>query len=136
MADNVNRNIQPGDEMADGTIYAGVSPDTGKPIYTTPADAPGVYSLSEAEKYAKKLKAHGHHDFRIPSTGELNVLWENRDKGKLKNTFNETGAGSAAWYWTSQRFVHVHNLTYAQRFNDGKQGGNDMGLSSSLRLVR
>ena len=29
-----------GDTMSDGTIYAGISPETGKPIYTTPADAP------------------------------------------------------------------------------------------------
>src|SRR5438552_817465 len=32
--------LKPGDRMADGTIYAGVSPDTGKAMYTTPADAP------------------------------------------------------------------------------------------------
>src|SRR5262249_19594334 len=31
---------QIGDKMADGTIYAGISPDTGKKMFTTPADAP------------------------------------------------------------------------------------------------
>lgn len=29
-----------GDRMEDGTIYAGISPDTGKKMYTTSADAP------------------------------------------------------------------------------------------------
>ena len=32
--------LKPGDKLADGTIFAGVSPDTGKPMFTTPADAP------------------------------------------------------------------------------------------------
>src|SRR5437764_12648503 len=31
--------LKPGDRMDDGTIYAGISPDTHKPMYTTPADA-------------------------------------------------------------------------------------------------
>jgi hypothetical protein len=31
---------QPGDRMEDGAVYAGISPETGKPMYTTPADAP------------------------------------------------------------------------------------------------
>jgi hypothetical protein len=30
----------PGDTMPDGTIYAGISPDTQKAMYTTPEDAP------------------------------------------------------------------------------------------------
>src|SRR5207302_7723214 len=29
-----------GDRMPDGTVYAGVSPHTGRPMYTTPGDAP------------------------------------------------------------------------------------------------
>jgi hypothetical protein len=29
-----------GDTMKDGTIYAGISPDTGKPFYAMPEDAP------------------------------------------------------------------------------------------------
>src|SRR5437870_5038986 len=35
---------KPGDRMADGSIYAGVSPDTNKPMYTTPADATLTYT--------------------------------------------------------------------------------------------
>jgi hypothetical protein len=29
-----------GDKMPDGTIYAGISPDTKQAMYATPADAP------------------------------------------------------------------------------------------------
>jgi hypothetical protein len=31
-----------GDEMEDGTIYAGISPKTHQQIYVTPKDAPGI----------------------------------------------------------------------------------------------
>ena len=36
---------QIGDEMPDGTVYAGLSPDTNKPMYTTPADAPSSFGV-------------------------------------------------------------------------------------------
>src|SRR5437016_938930 len=32
--------LKPGDVMPDRTIYAGLSPDTGKPMFTTVTDAP------------------------------------------------------------------------------------------------
>jgi hypothetical protein len=37
--------VQVGDKMPDGTIYVGISPDTGNAMYTTPADAPLTYTL-------------------------------------------------------------------------------------------
>jgi len=95
---------QVGDEMEDGTIYAGISPDTHKPMYATPKDAPGTYTFNEAAKYATDLDAQGHHDFHVPSKDELNVLFENRGKGKLKGTFNETGSDPARWYWSSSPY--------------------------------
>src|SRR5690349_10563178 len=38
---------KPGDRMADGTVYAGISPDTHQPMYTTPEDAPLTYTFNE-----------------------------------------------------------------------------------------
>jgi len=122
-----------GDELEDGTVYAGISPDTGEKMYATAADAPGTYTFNEAAKYAKNLDANGHHDFRAPSKSELNVLWENRNKGKLKGTFNETGSYPAGWYWSSSPTYDY--LGWAQRFRDGYQyDGRDN--DSSLRCVR
>src|SRR5947209_6646461 len=55
--------------MPDGTIYAGVSPQTGKAMYTTPSDARSTtfwgrekltFTFNQAIKYAAKLDAHGH----------------------------------------------------------------------------
>jgi hypothetical protein len=121
-----------GDEMEDGTILAGYY--EGKPLYTTPRDAPGTYTFNQAARYANTLTAHGHHDFHAPSKGELDVLWENRNKGKLKGTFNETGSDPAGWYWSSSQGVNY--VAWAQRFSDGYQFFNHKDNYSSLRCVR
>src|ERR1019366_5551012 len=49
-----------GGRMVDDTIYAGLSPDTGARLYTTPADAPGVYSWTAAIEYCRTPSASGH----------------------------------------------------------------------------
>ena len=49
-----------GDRMPDGTIFAGISPDTNKPMYATPADASLTMTFNNAQKFAAKLDAHGH----------------------------------------------------------------------------
>ncbi len=123
-----------GDEMEDGTIYAGISPYTGNPMYATPANAPLTYTFNQAQEYAEKLDAHGHKDWRAPSKGELNVLWENRNKGKLAGTFNETGSDPAGWYWSSSPYGNYFG--WAQRFSDGYQNDVFRYGGSSLRLVR
>jgi hypothetical protein len=46
--------------MTDGTVFAGISPDTGKEMFAKAADAPLSYTFNEARKYAKDLDAHGH----------------------------------------------------------------------------
>ena len=48
--------------LADGTIYAGVWPDTGKTMYAAPADAPLTCTLNQAKEYAWNLWAHGQRD--------------------------------------------------------------------------
>jgi hypothetical protein len=121
--------------MEDGTIYAGISPDTNKRMFAAPKDTPGTYRFSEAAQYAKNLDAHGHNDFYVPTAGELNVLWQNRNKGKLAGTFNQTGSGTAGWYWSSSR-NNGDIGAWAQRFSDGRQSFNFTLCNSSLRCVR
>jgi hypothetical protein len=134
-----------GDEMADGTILAGYYEN--EPLYATPKDAPGTYTFNEAAKYAKNLDAHGHHDFRLPSDGELNVLYQNRDKGKLKGTFKQTastrvGTTKTDHYWSSQSANDRSDKTYgldrvrSRAFSDGVQTNLLIHDLASLRLVR
>jgi hypothetical protein len=127
-----------GDEMPDGTIYAGISPDTGKPMYAAPFDTPLVYSFNQAQEYDAKLNVEESNPtkrtWRVPTKHELNVLYKNRNKGNLKSTFNKTGSGAGGWYWSSSS-TNKHN-GWAQRFSDGEQSVNFKYLGSSLRCVR
>ena len=96
--------LEAGDRIPDGSIYAGVSPDTGKQMFAMPTDACVAMSFNEAAKYAKKLNTEntlGHDDWRVPTKAELNVLFQNKEKGALKATFNVTGSFTAGWYWSS-----------------------------------
>ena len=121
---------KPGDKMPDGTIYAGISPDTGKPMYTTPADAPLTMTWKAAMKYAAKLDAHGQKDWRVPTEGELNVLFNNR---AAIGGFKVTASGPSGWYWSSTEDCYA---AWFQRFRDGVQNWNDEYNESSLRCVR
>ncbi len=122
-----------GTRMPDGTIYAGISPDTGKRMYTTPADAPDVYTWSNAAEYCKTLSASGRVDWRVPSIGELAVQFGNRaDIGG----FNETGRmdNATGYYWSSLQAGD--DQAWAQRFNDGFHEHPNKDLASLLRCVR
>jgi hypothetical protein len=116
---------KPGDRIPDGTVYAGISPDTHKPIYATPGDAPLTYTFNEAGKYAARLDAHGHKDWRVPTKRELNVLFNNR---AAVGGFDESGSGPGGWYWSSSQ--------YSYYFSDGNQHHDYKTSDSSLRCVR
>jgi hypothetical protein len=120
-----------GTSMPDGTIYAGISPDTGKPMYATPKDAPLTCNFNDAAKYASTLDAHGHHDWRAPTRAELNVLFQNR---ATIGGFDTTGSDPAGWY---RAFApeNVH-LACAQRFSDGLKSLIDRNARLALRCVR
>jgi hypothetical protein len=121
---------KPGSVMPDGSIYAGVSPDTGKPMYATPKDAPLTCNFNDAAKYASSLDAHGRNDWRVPTKTELNVLFQNR---AAIGGFNTTGSAPAGWYWSSSRLILT---ACALRFRDGNQNGHFRSSVSSLRCVR
>lgn len=118
--------------MPDGTKYAGTSPETNKPMFTTPADAPVPYSWTTGFQYCADLDAGGHKDWRMPSKDELNVLFQNR---AAIGGFNKTGPHGAQWYWSSSPYYS--SGAWTQRFRDGYQFyGNRYGEPMSLRCVR
>jgi hypothetical protein len=123
-----------GQKMPDGTIYAGLSPDTGKPMYTTPADAPLTMTFNEAASYAKRISQErylGHDDWRVPTKAELNVLFNNRT---AIGGFNVTGKAFAGWYWSTT--PNTRWYAWGQRFYDGDQSYYVRGFCSSVRAVR
>jgi hypothetical protein len=122
-----------GGKMPDGTVYAGISPDSDKGLYTTPEDAPGVYTWSKAIEYCKTLSVSGHHDWRMPTIGELAVQFNNRaDIGG----FNESGQlkNASGYYWSSLQVGD--DDAWGQRFNDGFHEDFSKNQDSSLRCVR
>jgi hypothetical protein len=126
--------LQPGDRMEDGTIFAGISPDTRGPMFTTPHDAPLVYTFNQAAEYAQTLNSQnflGHNDWRVPSKDELNVLFNNR---AAIGGFNVSGWIPAQWRWSSSRNYYFYS--WAQRFSDGHQSPYFRYYLSSLRCVR
>lgn len=118
--------------MPDGSIYAGVSPDSGRPMYTTPQDAP-VLPWDKALRYCRTLAAGGHHDWHVPSLGELATLFNNRaDIGG----FNQTGliGNAPGYYWSS---LEVTDATaWGRRFSDGYHDDFSKQRNSLLRCVR
>ena len=120
-----------GDRMPDGTVYAGVSLETGTPIYTTQADAPGLYTYKNGADYCSALEAGGHQDWRVPTKSELHVLFQNR---ATIGGFNISGSYPAVWYWSSSPFDY--DSAWDQRFSDGDEGINLKLDGSSLRCVR
>jgi hypothetical protein len=122
--------IMPDEHKQAGWIYAGISKTTHEPFYVAPKDS-GVFKWKEAMAFAAKEGS------RVPSKEELDQLYEARDNGALKDTFNVTGSLSAGWYWSS-RDNNGLNVAWAQRFSDGCQNyyTNIKNLDSSLRCVR
>jgi hypothetical protein len=136
-----------GDKAPDGTVFAGVSPDTGKPMYTTPCDEQCLLEHSVAERVAENLRAYGHRDWRLPTKGELNVLFNNRAAiggfNQSPNTDSvELGVVHDNWYWSGTHIpddtanLRLRDLTWAQRFDDGKQFPVSRVLEASTRYVR
>ena len=122
--------LQIDNKMPDGSMYAGISPDSRQALYATPADAPVAYTFGQAERYAATLNAHGCHDWRVPTENELNLLFQNRH---AIGGFNTSGASPAGWYWSSSQ---GDRDAWVQRFNDGRQNLNPKSIVASLRCVR
>jgi len=125
---NTNQAPAPGDKMPDGTVFAGISPDTYKPMYASPADASLTMKFNEAQDYAARLDAHGHKDWRVPTKAELNVLFNNRA------AIGGFDSNSADWYWSSSPGSMF--CAWDQRFSDGSQTNFYKILRSSVRCVR
>jgi hypothetical protein len=110
-----------GDKLPDGTVYAGISPGTHKPIYAMPQDAPLTYTFNDAAKYAEQLNAQkylGHDDWRVPDIKELNLLYNNRNRGQLKSTFQETATLYERSYWSSSLMEHDKHRCLSQAVDD------------------
>ncbi len=117
----------------DGWVYAGISPDTNKPMYVMPEDAGAKMTWDQAMKTIKSLRKQGKTDVRLPSEGELEQMFNN--KAKIGG-FNETGVYPSSYYKSS---TPTHDVRYDVVVENFKRGFKTYGLKelgSSVRLVR
>ena len=88
---------------------------------TTLRDTDGAFPAAEA---ASEYTADGHHDFYLPSIGELNHAWQN-----IPNTFDKS-----TWYWSSTQ--RSANNAFNMGFGDGSQGNDLKDYEPRVRPVR
>jgi hypothetical protein len=132
VGDNAARRI--GDVMPDGTVFAGISPDTNEPMYATPADPALTFIFNEAKEYVQFLnmiKTLGHDDWRVPTKNELSTLFNHR---AAIGGFNASGSYPASYYWSSSQNNEWGG--WGQRFSDGNQFENFKVNLSAIRPVR
>jgi hypothetical protein len=113
-----------GERMTDGSVFAGISPDTGRPMFVQPEVSLSA-TFNEALDYARDCNDCNYHDWRVPTKGELHVLFDARAA---------IGGFNAGWYWSSSQDTNFS--AWAQRFDDGRQSQRGLDMHSSLRLLR
>jgi Protein of unknown function (DUF1566) len=126
----------PGNKMPDGTIYAGADYFSGKAIYTTPHDAPLEMTFNQAINYCANLDAHGHRDWRLPASGELDEMFKNR---ATIGGFDLSPSDDSGWYWSSQRADEDEGrlkLAAVRHFSDGNRRLNFTFMLAPVRCVR
>ena len=118
-----------GDEATDGWIYAGESPETGKPMYVAPEDSRKL-TWAEAAKAAEDLQAQGI-DARLPSQKELREIFCSR--AAIGGFVEELNPDS--WYWSSKAYEDIPAKHLTIRVTNGFICAQD-NTRSSVRLVR
>jgi Protein of unknown function (DUF1566) len=119
----------PGARQTDGTIYAGVTPQSRKALYTTAADATGIFSWRDGTAYCAALREAGHDDWRMPPRSELGVLFANQ---AAIGGFDQSTTNSAV-YWSSDR---TDLQAWGESFRNGIQFPLSLFNVASVRCVR
>jgi hypothetical protein len=87
----------------------------------------------KAAQICDALEIGGYSDWFLPSTDELNLMYQNL---KLKGLGNFNGK----WYWSSSEYYgNVYNCAWSQDFRDGKKdygGTGDKDSPLSVRAIR
>jgi hypothetical protein len=122
-------------DLDDGGVYVGLSAQNGKPLHAALADLPDYKTYAEALAAAEQLKA-AHPTAHVPSPKELDKnLFDNRNKGHLKGTFNTSGSDPGSVYRSSVSYLDFTATARVQWFDDGHLDYKSMGNRLPVRLV-
>lgn len=99
----------------------------GEPFLVAPKDG-GVMKWREAKGFAASDNAG------LPTIEQLAAMFEARETGGLKGTFNRTGSEPAGWYWSATQNTSI--MVWSQNFNNGYRLRGVKSHQSSVRCVR
>lgn len=121
--------LKVGDVVQEGSNAGWIYCETkrGEGFLVAPKDN-GVMRWHEAMNYVAQEKAE------LPMPEHLAAMYETRDTGALKGTFNLTGSYPAGWYWSAAQ--HDINDAWCQNFHFGNQFKAMKDNRSSVRCVR
>lgn len=135
-----------GTVMEDGTVYAGISPVSGKGLFVMSQDAPLLMTENMTAgrlEVMNRKQILGHNDWRLPTIKELNILFGNREKGALSGTFNMAGvdygqlrheSNATGWY-RSSTWGSI-TTKRCKLFKDGNVSYIFDGITASVRFIR
>ncbi len=113
-------------DLDDGGVYVGLSEENGRPLHAALADLPDWKTYEESLAAAEQLKAL-HPTAHVPTPKELDKnLFENRNTGHLKGTFNTSGSDPGSVYRSSAsdtvgnarvQWFDIGNQNYDYRIN-------------------
>jgi TolB-like protein len=87
----------------------------------------GQHTWNEAINVARNYRGGEKSDWRLPSIGELKLIYVNLQKAGLVNF-------SADWYWSSSQYSTIS--AWLQHFGDGRQDITSKDNTASVRAVR
>lgn len=133
-----------GDELPDGWVIMGISPDTGEVFSAEPeADAlDGYQTWYKGYERAKYLRDAGNKGARQPSKEELSVIYNDVVKaGRNDNAkFNTSGSFPCGKYWSSSLVQDHRGIPCFARFQylgDGSRSWDRKGdTDARVRCIR
>jgi len=114
-----------GDRMPDGTVYVGVLPSNGRPLYAMPQDLPDPHTWASAKTAAAAQRFGGHADWRVPTKTELAALF---------GAQNAIGVFQREWYWSSTEYNN--NNAWYQYVGNGYRDNDNKSHTGRVRCVR
>ncbi len=123
--------LEVGTRMADGAIFAGISPDTELPIFVAPADEEVLLSFDKAQERAVEKSEEEGREYRVPSASELKMIFNSR---AAIGGLNLTGDDPEGFYWSSTEVSDVYGR--CQCFSNGQLHSDLRTSRNSVRLVR
>ncbi len=123
-------NWSPGRRIDYSTIFAGISPDTKKPMYLSPSYLGGLMDLEEAHRYAAEYTKSTREKYRLPSVRELKVLFNNR--AALGGFVTE--GSHEGWYWAGDN--RAWGAAPAVCLMDGRVAKLNVWTNLKVRLIR